>query len=416
MNNEIMEYFSLLVKEKGIDRDYLEAVIKDIFETLVKKKFGPNANSDIIVNMEKGGIEIYYEREIVEELEDPVTQISIDEVNELGNEDELEVGDVYLQKIEPHEFGRRLINMARQTLSQKIREIEREIIYRDYSAMIGEIIVGEVYQIMKNGILVNHNRTEVYLPKSEQIPTESYTKGSTIRAVVKKVEKTPKGPQIIISRADNSFLKKLFEIEIPEIYDGLIEIKGIVREPGERAKVAVFSDDNRIDAVGACIGMKGVRISSIVKELNNEYIDVISYSDNPAIYVQRALQPGKVKKVEVDEANKKCYVYADNDQIAVIVGKNAVNIQLAMKLTGYDIDILREAKSFAEFKKDVELIDVKDQLGDDVYVILINNRFDTCLDVLKTPKYELVKTLTELDEEQIDEILQIVRKQLESAN
>jgi N utilization substance protein A len=416
MNNEIMEYFTQLVKEKGIDKDYLEAIIKDIFETLIKKKYGPNATADIIVNMDKGNIEIYYEREIVEEVTDPSTQISIKEVNELGNEDELEVGDTYLQKIEPPEFGRKLISTARQTLSQKIRDIEKEIILKEYSNVIGDIVVGEIYQISKYEILVNHNRTELVLPKDEQIPKEVYKKGDTIRAIVKEVRRTNRGPKIIISRADNMFLKKLFEIEIPEIYDGLIEIKGIVREPGERAKVAVYSDDNRIDAVGACIGMKGVRIHSIVKELNNENIDVIAYSDNPAIYVQRALQPGKVKKVEVDEKNKKCYVYADNEQISLIVGKNAVNIRLAMKLTGYDIDIIREARGINEFRNDVELIDIKEQLGEEIFDLLINNRFDTCLDVLKAGRVELLDILDEYDEEKVDEIISLVRKKLEDAN
>lgn len=416
MNNEIMEYFALLVKEKGIDKDYLEAIIKEIFEALVEKKYGENANADIVVNMEKGNIEIYIEKEIVEQVTDPNTQISIDELNAIGNEDELEVGDVYLQKIEPSEFGRKLISTAKQIMNQKIREIEKEIIYKEYSSKIGEIVVGEIYQVTKYFILVNHHRTELIMPLSEQIPGETYKKGSTIQAVIKKVEKTPKGPSIVISRSDPMFLKKLFEIEVPEVYDGLIEIKDIVREPGVRAKVAVYSDDARIDPVGACIGIKGARISTIVKECSNENIDVIAYSDNPAIYLQRALLPGKIKKLEIDEANKKCYVHADKDEHENIVGKNAVNIKLAMKLTGYDIDILIEAKSINEYKKDIELIDIKDKLGDDIYDILINNRFDTCLDVLKTPKSELVKILVELDEEQIDEIIDIVKQQLENAN
>lgn len=253
MNSSIVESFSYMVKEKGLDKDVLGGIIEEVFGVLVKKQFGQEAHYEVVVNMDRGDIEIFLEKEIVEEVEDPFTQISIDELNAKGNEDELEVGEEYIEKIDLSAFGRRHINLARQNLNQRIREIEKEIIYKEYSEMLGEIVVGDIYQVRKNDILVNHNKNELVLPRSEQILRERYRKGDTIRAVIKEIKKTPNGPVIIISRADNLFLKRLFEIEIPEIYDGIIDIKDIAREPGERAKVSVESNDARIDAVGALV-------------------------------------------------------------------------------------------------------------------------------------------------------------------
>ncbi len=275
MNRDIVESFSDMVKIKGLDKDVLAGILEDVFGILIRKKYGEEAKFDVVVNVDRGDIEIFLEREIVEEVEDPDTQISIDEVNSKGNEDELEVGEDFVEKIELTSLGRRLITLAKQSLNQKIREIEKEIVYSEYKELLGEIVVGDIYQLRKSDILVNHNKNELLLPRSEQIPFERYKKGETIRAIVKDVTKGNSGPVIIISRADNLFLQRLFEIEIPEIYDGIIDIKAIAREPGERAKVAVESQDARIDAVGACVGMKGVRIHAIVRELNNENIDVI---------------------------------------------------------------------------------------------------------------------------------------------
>ncbi|HQJ46309.1 MAG TPA: transcription termination factor NusA, partial [Ignavibacteriaceae bacterium] len=308
MNSEIVESFAQMVKEKGIDRDVLGGILEEIFGLLVRKKFGDEAKFDVVVNMDRGDIEIFLEREIVEVVEDPNTQISIDEVNKRGNEDELEVGEEYVEKIELASLGRRLVVLAKQSLNQKIRELEKEIVYNEYNELLGEIVVGDIYQLRKNDILVNHNKNELMLPRSEQIPFEKYKKGETIRAIVKEVKKGNSGPVIVISRADNMFLRRLFEIEIPEIYDGIIEIKSIAREPGERAKIAVESQDQRIDAVGACVGMKGVRIHAIVRELNNENIDVVSYSDDPIIFIQKALAPAKLKKIELYEDEKKAIV------------------------------------------------------------------------------------------------------------
>lgn len=412
MNPEIVESFSQMVREKSIDKDVLAGIIEEIFGIMVKKKYGNEANFSVVVNMDKGDIEIFLEKEIVDEVTDPNTQISLADVEARGNEDELDVGEMFVERLELLSFGRRLINLARQSLNQKIRELEKDIVYNEYAEMVGEIVVGDIYQVRKNDILVNHNKNELLLPRNEQIARERYRKGETIRAIVKEVKKTPNGPVVIISRADNLFLQRLFEIEIPEIYDGVIEIKGIARDPGERAKVAVESQDTRIDAVGACVGMKGVRIHAIVRELSNENIDVINYSDDPIVYIQRALAPAKLKSIEVDPKNKKCTVVADSDQISLVVGRGGINIRLAMKLTGYDIEVLREEKSYDEYEEDIELIDLKEELGADVYETLINHRYDTALEVLKAGP-EKLKEIEGFDEARIAEIIDIIKNQFE---
>jgi transcription termination/antitermination protein NusA len=412
MNSDIVESFAQMVREKGVDKDVLAGIIEEIFGLLVRKKYGDEAKFDVVVNMDKGDIEIFLEREIVDEVEHPNLQISIDEVNKRGNEDELEVGEDFVETLSLASFGRRLITLAKQSLNQKIREIEKDIIYNEYKELLGEIVVGDIYQTRKNDILVNHNKNELILPRSEQIPYERYKKGETVRAIVKEVRKANAGPAIIISRADNMFLRRLFEIEIPEIYDGIIDIKAIAREPGERAKVAVESHDDRIDAVGACVGMKGVRIHAIVRELNNENIDVINFSEDPLIFLQKALAPAKLKKIELDEDEKKAVVTADSDQVSLIVGRNGVNIRLAMKLTGYEIEILREEKPFEEYEEDIELIDLKEDLGEDIYDLLITNRYDTAIEVL-TAGVEKLKEIEGLSEDKINEIIEIIKSQFE---
>ncbi len=412
MNREIVDSFAEMVRQKGMDKDVLAGIIEEIFGLLVKKKFGEEARFDVVVNMDRGDIEIYLEREIVEAVEDPATQISIEEVNRKGNVDELEVGEDFVEKIELAALGRRLVTLAKQSLNQKIREIEKDIVYNEYKELLGEIVVGDIYQIRRSDILVNHNKNELLLPRDEQIPYERYKKGETVRAIVKEVKKGNSGPIIIISRSDNEFLRRLFEIEIPEIYDGIIEIKAIAREPGERAKVAVESGDARIDAVGACVGMKGVRIHAIVRELNNENIDVINYSDDPIIFIQRSLAPAKLKAIELDEEEMKAVVTADSDQVSLIVGRNGVNIRLAMKLTGYEIEILREEKPFEEYEEDIELIDLKEELGEEVYQTLINHRYDTAIEVL-TAGPEKLKEIEGFDEDKVNEILEIIKSQFE---
>jgi N utilization substance protein A len=412
MNREIVESFADIVKMKGIDKDVLAGILEEVFTLLVRKKYGEEARCDVVFNTDRGDIEMYLERQIVDEVTDPGTQISIEEVNRKGNEDQLEVGEDYVEKIQLVSLGRRLITLAKQLLNQKIRELEKDIIYNEYKELVGEIVVGDIYQIRKNDILINHNKNELMLPRDEQIPYEKYKKGETIRAIVKEVRKSGSGPQIIVSRADNMFLRRLFEIEIPEIYDGIIEIKGIAREPGERAKIAVESQDARIDAVGACVGMKGVRIHAIVRELSNENIDVVNFTDDPTLYIQRSLAPAKIKQVEVDEEAKKATVSADSDQISLIVGRNGVNIRLAMKLTGFEIDVLREEKAFEEYDEDIELIDLKEELGEEVYNILINNRYDTALEVL-TAGAEKLMEIEGFDEEKANGIIELLKSQFE---
>ncbi len=412
MNSEIVESFSAMVREKSIDKDVLAGIIEEIFGIMVKKKYGLEANYDVVVNMDKGDIEIFLEKQIVDVVVNPDTEISIEELEKRGNDEGLEVGEAFVEKLELNTFGRRLINLARQSLNQKIREIEKDVVYNEYSDMLGEIVVGDIYQVRKNDILVNHNKNELILPRSEQIPKEKYRKGETVRAIVKEVKKTPNGPVIIISRADNLFLQRLFEIEIPEIYDGVIEMKGIAREPGERAKVSVQSQDTRIDAVGACVGMKGVRIHAIVRELNNENIDVINYSSEPEVYILRSLAPAKIKSISIDKKNRKATIVADSDQVSIIVGRGGVNIRLAIKLTGYEIEVIREEKAYEDYEEDIELVDLKEELGDDVVEILINHRFDTAIEVL-TADPEKLKEITELSEEKMAEVIDIIKNQFE---
>jgi N utilization substance protein A len=412
MNRDIVDSFADMVKMKGIDKDVLASILEDIFGLLVRKKYGEDVHYDVVVNMDRGDIEIYIEREIVDEVTDPNTQISLEEVNQKGNEDQLEVGEDFVEKINLASLGRRLITLAKQSLNQKIREMEKEVVYNEYKELVGEIMVGDIYQIRKSDILINHNKNELLLPREEQIPYEKYRKGETIRAIIKEVRKTNSGPQIIVSRADNMFLRRLFEIEIPEIYDGIIDIKSIAREPGERAKVSVESQDARIDAVGACVGMKGVRIHAIVRELNNENIDVINYTEDPLLLIQRALAPAKLKEIEIDESEKKAVVTADSDQVSMIVGRNGVNIRLAMKLTGYQIEVLREEKPFEEYDEDIELIDLKEELGEGVYQTLINHRYDTALEVL-TAGAEKLAEIEGFDTDKINEIIEIIKSQFE---
>lgn len=412
MNTEIAESFNMMVKQKNVDKDYLVEVLKDVFQILIAKKFGEGARSEVIVNMDRGDIEIYYLREIVDEVTDPVTQISLDEVNERGNEDELDTGDDYMEKIPVTAFGRRLINLIKQNLNQKIREIEKDVIFKEYSQQVGEMVVGDIYQLRKTDILVNHNKNELILPRNEQIPHEKYKKGDTIRAVIKDVRMGKNGPEVIISRADENFLRRLFEIEVPEIYDGIIEIKSIAREPGEKAKIVVESQDKRIDAVGACVGMKGVRVHNVVRELSNENIDVIGYTDDLKVMVGKALAPGKLKKIEIDADERKITVFADPGQAAAILGKGGSNIRLASRLLGYEINLEKVERTLDEYEGDIELIEIQNEIGEEIRKILNNNGIDTALDVLRAGKEKLME-ISDFDEETVDRILKIINDQYE---
>ncbi|MBK6680777.1 MAG: transcription termination factor NusA [Ignavibacteriales bacterium] len=412
MNADIVESFAAMVREKGVDKDVLHGIIEDIFGLLVRKKYGEEANYSVVVNMDRGDIEIFLVREIVDVVEDPDKQISLDEVNLKGNEDELDVGEEYVEQLKLATFGRRLINLAKQSLNQRIREIEKELILNEYKRLVGEIVIGDIYQIRKNDILVNHNKNELILPREEQIPHERYYKGNTTRAIVKEVRRGKSGPEIIISRADPELLRRLLEIEVPEVYDGIIEIRRIARQAGERAKVAVESMDKRVDPVGACVGMKGVRIHSIIKELANENIDVFAFSDDPRVMITRALMPGKLKSIELDEVNRNAVIYADSSQAAMIVGRNGVNIRLAMQVTGYNIDFHRIEKNIEDYEEGVELLECKPELGAEVYDTLINNRFDYVTDVFKAGKEKLLE-IFEDDEELVDRIYDILKNRMQ---
>lgn len=411
MNSEIVESFAQMVREKGIDKDILAGIVEDVFSMMVRKKYGQDAKFDVVVNMDKGDIEIFLEREVVEVVENPATQVDRETALELSGED-LDVGEDYVEVVPLASFGRRLVVSAKQNLNQRIKEIERELMFNEYNNTIGDIIVGEIYQIRRNEILINHNRNELILPKSEQIFKERYKKGDTIRAAVKEVRKNNGNPAVIVSRADPAFLSKLFEMEIPEIYDGIIEIKRIAREPGERAKVAVESHDDRIDAVGACVGMKGVRIHTIVRELNNENIDVINYTDVPELFIARALAPAKLKGVEVDKEARTANVLVASDQVSLAIGRNGQNIRLASKLTGYEINLIKEGGDEDEY--DIELVDFKPELGAELYENLINAGLETAKDVLNATMDALL-AIPGLDEARIKEVRDMIRRDLEEA-
>lgn len=409
MNSEIVESFSQMVREKGIDKDILVGIVEDVFSMMVRKRYGQDAKFDVVVNMEKGDIEIFLEREVVETVENPTLQVSAEDARRLSGE-ALEVGEEFVEVIPLESFGRRLVVSAKQNLNQRIKEIEREQVYNEYSNAIGDIIVGEIYQTRRNEILISHNRNELLLPRSEQIAKEHYKKGDTIRAVVKEVRKNSGSPVVVVSRSDPRFLSKLFELEIPEIYDGIIEIKRIAREPGERAKVAVESHDDRIDAVGACVGMKGVRIHTIVRELNNENIDVIPYSEQPEVFISRALGQAKLKSIELNHEAKTATILVAPDQVSMVIGRNGQNIRLASKLTGYEINLLKEGGD----EYDIELDEFQDELGAELIEDFKNAGMKSARDVLEATM-DTVLQVEDMTEARVREIREMLRKSLEEA-
>jgi N utilization substance protein A len=377
----IIEAFQEIVKAKNIDRESLQKILEDVFSLMVRKKFGSDVKYEIVLNFDKGDLEIYIIKEVVDIVENPVTQISLEEAKLY--DDTLDLGDEWVEVINYDNlneiFGRRIVAVAMQTLFQKLREFEKDQIYAEYKPREGEIIVGEVYQVRRKDILVMHNKVEMRLPREEQIPNEPYRfkKNQTIRAIIKEVRKTSGGvPDIILSRASDEFLARLFEIEIPEVYDGIIQIKAIARDPGERSKVAVMSLDPRIDPVGACVGMKGVRINSIVKELNDENIDLIEYSDDLKVFIARALSPAEVKDVQIDPIVRHATVIVADDQVPYAIGRNGQNVRLAMKLTGYQITLVKESG------EDIELSEFKEELGLPVYNQLIELGIQTAREFL----------------------------------
>jgi len=346
-HKELIDAFAQLAKEKGIARSEVADIIESVFESIIRKKYGDVDNFDIIVNTDKGEIEIYQELEVVadEDLDDEVREISLTEARKRQDVDDVEPGDVIVQVINPDVFGRRAISAAKQVLSQKIRELERNQIYEEYTNRIGEIIVGSIHQIRRGeSLFINIDKTELKMPRREQIETERYRRGDTIKAIIKEVNMTPKGPEIIISRADESFLRRLFEMEVPEIFDGIVEIKAIARVPGRRSKIIVESNDKRIDAVGACVGIKGSRIKTIVNELAGENVDIISYSHESEVLISRALSPAKPLFIEIDEDRRTALAVFDDNEIATAIGTGGININLTSQVTGYDIDAIRRSE------------------------------------------------------------------------
>ncbi|MDG5766632.1 transcription termination factor NusA [Balneolales bacterium ANBcel1] len=385
ISKQIIHSFAEIAKDKGIDRDLLLSILEDVFRSMIRKKYESDDAFSVILNPDRGEIQMMHIREVVpdEELSDPVNEIGISEAKKL--DPDLELYDEFAQEIKIEDFGRRSVMMARQTLAQRIREIEKDNIFEDYSDRIGEIVLGDVYQVRNRDILVNHNGVELVLPKNQQIYKDRYRKGDTIRAVVVEVKRQEGNPAVIISRTSPLFLERLFENEIPEVFDGVIEIIKTVREPGDRSKVAVVSHDERVDPVGACVGMKGIRIHSIVRELCNENIDVINYTDDIHTFIKRALQPAHVQSVDLDAKNQRAKVVVPADQVSKAIGKGGVNIRLATQLTGYEIDVYREV----EDEDDIDIFEFADDFGDEVVQLLFDIGCDTARAVLELSPEEL---------------------------
>lgn len=406
----LIESFGEFKDMKNIDRVTMMGILEDVFRSVVKKRFGEEANVDIIINPDKGDLEIWLNRVIVEDgfSEDDNLQIELAEARKI--QPDFEVGEEVSQELKIEDFGRRNILALKQNLQGRIMELEKDHLYNKYKERVGEIITGEVYQIWKRETLIlDDEGNELILPKDQQIKTDFFKKGDNVRAVVWKVEMQGNSPRVILSRTAPEFLEKLFEQEVPEVADGLITIKRIVREPGERAKVAVESYDDRIDPVGACVGMKGSRIHGIVRELRNENIDVINFTNNETLLIQRALSPAKIGEIKLDAGTKRAEVYMKPDQVALAIGKGGHNIKLAGRLTGYEIDVFRDTD---EVTDDVALDDFADEIDQWIIDELKTIGCDTARSVLEIPAEDLVKR-TDLEEETVAEVVRILKAELE---
>ncbi|MDC1106622.1 transcription termination factor NusA [Prolixibacteraceae bacterium] len=409
-NLNLIDTFSEFKELKNIDRATMMSVLEDVFRSVLQKQFGTDENFDVIINPDKGDLEIFRNREVVEneDLEDPNLQISLSEAKKIDSDYEL--GEDVTDEVSFKDFGRRSILNLRQNLAARILELEKDNIYNEYKSKIGQIVTGEVYQIWKREILIlDDEENELLLPKTEQIPSDFFRKGDSVRAIVTNVEMRNSNPMIMLSRTSPDFLSRLFELEVPEIYDGLITIKKIERVPGERAKVAVESYDERIDPVGACVGMKGSRIHGIVRELKNENIDVVNYTNNVQLYIQRALNPAQVTSIRIKEEERKADVFLRPDQVSLAIGKGGLNIRLASRLTGYEIDVYREAEQDDE---DVSIDEFSDEIDEWIISSLKSIGCDTAKSVLNLSREELIKR-TDLEEETVDEIIDIFQSEFE---
>jgi len=408
---ELIDSFSEFKEFKKIDRPTMMKVLEDVFRTLLRKKYGTDDGFDIIINTDNGDLEIWRTREIVEngEVEDPFTEISLDDAKAI--EEDFEIGEEAIEQVEVDFFGRRAILAARQTLMSRINEIEKEDVFTKYKDRIGEIVSGEVYQVWKREVLLlDDEGNELILPKGDQIKTDYFKKGDVVRAVVSRVDMRHGSPIIVVSRTDQAFLARLLEQEVPEIFDGLIAIKKIVREPGERAKVAVESYDDRIDPVGACVGMKGSRIHGIVRELKNENIDIINFTTNTSLLIQRALSPAQINQIELDQDNGSASVYLNPDQVSLAIGKGGLNIKLASKLTDFEIDVFRDVE---EDEYDIDLDEFADEIEDWVLDVLKGIGCDTAKSVLELSQDELIRR-TDLEEETIADIVKVLESEFDN--
>ena len=410
----LIDAFQDFKDAENIDRPTMMKVVEDVFKTLLRKKFGSDENFDVIVNAEKGDLEIIRRRMIVEdgEVEDPLAQIAYSDAVKI--EPDFEVGEELYQEIDLLDFGRRAILAAKQTLASRIGDIKKNALAKKYGDRVGDIISAEVYQVWKKEILLlDEEGNELILPKSEQIPQDYFKKGESIRAVIRRVDVKNNNPVIILSRTAPEFLAKLLEIEVPEIFDGLIVIKKIVRDPGERAKVAVESYDDRIDPVGACVGMKGSRIHGIVRELKNENIDVINFTTNIQLLIQRSLTPARITSMELDTDNKHANVYLAPDQVSLAIGRRGVNIKLATELTGYELDVYRDNLGEEEEEFDIDLEEFTDEIDEWVIDELKRVGCDTARSVLKLSADELERR-TDLEKETIDEVRRVLQTEFEN--
>ena len=410
-NLSLIDTFAEFKELKNIDRPTMMSVLEDVFRNMLIKMYGADDNYDIIINIDKGDFEIWRNREVVENgaVDDPNRQISLDAAKKI--DEDYDVGEEVTDEVKLIDFGRRAILSLRQNLTSRILELEKSNTFNKYKDRIGEIVTGEVYQVWKKEILIlDDEGNELIIPKLEQIPTDYFRKGDTIRSVVVRVEMRNNSPLIVLSRTSPIFLERLFELEVPEIFDGLITIKKIVRMPGERAKVAVESYDERIDPVGACVGMKGSRIHGIVRELRNENIDVINYTTNTQLFITRALSPARVSSIKLDEADKRAEVYLKPNEVSLAIGKGGFNIKLASQLTGYEIDVYRETDT--EDEEDVNLDEFVDEIEGWVIDALKGIGCDTAKSVIDIPFKELVKR-TDLEEETVKEVIRILKTEFE---